>query len=278
MYFRNFPTIYYTYDINGEQVLKAVKDISVNVRFRSKVLENITLFDEYDIKDGETAEIISAQYYGNSNYHWIVMLTNEKYDYIEDWPMQSSTLNAVIDDEFNRFDITSWTYTAASGYTYITATCPNHGITSSQITSSMTNPVKLANVYIGTSNTSTGQTVTEVATGLAASGTITSVTTNQIVIRMVGTFTNTVPDTWPTGSYSWAPKGGFKLATSNRQYLIKHYEVNNHVVDSSAIGAVAVTHYDYRVRENDSKRRIKLISPNLVGLIINELENVIKVQ
>ena len=86
MYFDNFPTIYYPYTVNGQEILKAVTDVTVNVRIRKIILENITLFDEYDMREGETPEIVAAKLYGSSQYHWVVMLCNQRYDYLEDFP------------------------------------------------------------------------------------------------------------------------------------------------------------------------------------------------
>lgn len=88
--------MYYQFDINGQRVLKIVRDITHNVRFRKAILDQITLFDEYDIKDGETPEIIAAKYYGNSEYHWVIMLCNQRYDYINDFPMGTYALEQYI--------------------------------------------------------------------------------------------------------------------------------------------------------------------------------------
>jgi hypothetical protein len=92
MYFNKLPNIYHQFDINGKLILKIVKDITTNVRFRKYILENITIFDEYDIKDGETPEIIALKYYGNPEYHWIIMLSNQRYNWVEDFPKTSSAL------------------------------------------------------------------------------------------------------------------------------------------------------------------------------------------
>lgn len=105
MYFKRFPDIYYECDIGGVEQLKVVKDITLNVRLRKAVLENIVLYDEYDIKDGETPEIIAYNVYGSAEYHWVIMLANERYDYIEDWPMDSRTLDTYIKNKYtNPYD------------------------------------------------------------------------------------------------------------------------------------------------------------------------------
>lgn len=93
MYFEKFPKILHSYnDKNGKEVLVLLKDITLNVRVRKEVLANITLYDEYDIRDGDTFELIAERFYGSPDYHWIVMLTNERFDYASDFPLADTDL------------------------------------------------------------------------------------------------------------------------------------------------------------------------------------------
>lgn len=100
MYFNNFSKIFYDFEINGKKELLIVSDIVKNVRFRKEVLANITTYDEYDIRDGETPEIIAEKIYGNANYHWIIMLANERYNYVEDFPLSSFELENHIKQKY----------------------------------------------------------------------------------------------------------------------------------------------------------------------------------
>lgn len=87
MYFKRFPVIYYPVVVNGKKQFSTIKDISINVRFIKEFLSNISLYDLYDVVDGETPEIISEKFYDTPLYHWIVMLANERYDYVNDFPL-----------------------------------------------------------------------------------------------------------------------------------------------------------------------------------------------
>ena len=64
MYFKEFPKFLYRFNINNKNKDIIVKDITQNVRVRKEILANITLYDEYDIRDGETPEIIAEKVYG----------------------------------------------------------------------------------------------------------------------------------------------------------------------------------------------------------------------
>lgn len=100
MYFKNFEQLFYEFEINGKRELKIVTDIVKNVRFRTEILANITLYDKYSIVEGETPEIIAEKVYGNPNYHWIIMLANERYDYVNDFPLTHLQLEKHIKQKY----------------------------------------------------------------------------------------------------------------------------------------------------------------------------------
>lgn len=100
MYFKGFPSIYYIFDVKGQEVAKIVKDITKNVRLRKQILSNITVYDTYDMQEGETPEIVAAKIYGAAEYHWVIMLANDRYDYKNDFPMDQYSLNDYITDKY----------------------------------------------------------------------------------------------------------------------------------------------------------------------------------
>lgn len=100
MYFKEFPNFLYNFRINNKDNFVLVKDITQNVRVRKEILESVTLYDEYDIRDGETPEIIAEKIYGSPLYHWVVMLCNQKYDYINDFPLSTYNLEQHITEKY----------------------------------------------------------------------------------------------------------------------------------------------------------------------------------
>lgn len=100
MYFSKFPKIFYDFEINGKVQLKPVTDITANVRFRTAILENILLFDEYDIKEGETPEIIASRVYGDPQLHWVIMLCNQRFNYVEDFPKTQRNLREYVEQTY----------------------------------------------------------------------------------------------------------------------------------------------------------------------------------
>jgi len=101
MYFKQFPQIYYDFPkANSDNVLQILTDITTNVRVRKEVLENITIYDEYDIQEGETPEMIAEKVYGNPELHWVIMLVNQRYNYLDDFPLTNLELAQLCIDNY----------------------------------------------------------------------------------------------------------------------------------------------------------------------------------
>jgi len=102
--------------IKKETKAFVMTDISRNIRFRRDILANISVYDEYDIVDGETPEIIAEKVYGNPQYHWIVMLANDIYDYRADFPLTQLALEKFVSDKYGQDADATKHYVNAEGY------------------------------------------------------------------------------------------------------------------------------------------------------------------
>jgi hypothetical protein len=101
MYFDNFQDMYYDFQKpNGDIDYVKLKDITQNVRFKMQVLENISLYEYYDMSDQDTPEIVSEHFYKSPKYHWVIMIANQKYDYVEDFPMPIDRLEKRITEKY----------------------------------------------------------------------------------------------------------------------------------------------------------------------------------
>lgn len=86
-FFAKFPKIGYRFDGNRNRT----ETLFTNVLFRLKILEqvkkNIYAYYEIIIPEGETPTTIADKYYGDPEYHWIILLANDISDPLFDWPM-----------------------------------------------------------------------------------------------------------------------------------------------------------------------------------------------
>lgn len=194
-YFTNFSTLVYDFALsNEEQKTIAVRDITTNIRFRKDILENIVAYEVYDIQPGDTFERISEKVYGTPYYHWVLMLVNERFDYLADFPMEQRELEAFIFKKYgaNQFSIRHY------------------------------------------------ETV-EIA---KADGTV-------------------------------LLKPGLVVSS---QYTFSYSDLGGDVTVPNAECAVPVTNYDYEFAQNEMKRQIKVLAPELLDEIVNKFRTALGLQ
>jgi len=105
MYFKKFPDILYEFPFNSGNQLLRVKDITRNVRPFQDVLNNVVYYDDYDIQDGDTPEIISERIYGTPLLHWVIMLVNEKYHYLNDFPIPETRFDDFMINKYGSIEV-----------------------------------------------------------------------------------------------------------------------------------------------------------------------------
>ena len=262
MYFKNFDKIYYDFLIKGERKLSVITDITKNVRVRKELLSNITLYDVYDVKDGETPEIIAEKIYGNAKYHWIIMLANQNFDYLNDFPLAQYELEQHIKQKYN--DITFLkdgngfnTYNPVLGVT----DSPSWSYIGTHVTVSAPGQLSYYQLAVGDTININGT----IADTNAPNGTfiITAVDGDTITFNSGKTITGTA--------------AGFetiKLSTINREYGTHHYvDSKGFIVDEFNPDGTSVSNYDYEETLNESKRRIKIISPKYISVVLKNFSS-----
>lgn len=243
MYFKEFPQFLYDFKYgDSETRTSIVTDVTRNVRIRKEILENVTLYDEYDIVDGETPEIIAEKIYGNPEYHWIIMIANGRYDYLTDFPKTDVECERACKIFFNKELSGTWSYSN----NVVTVTSPMHGI--------LVSPTTTVNISGATSTTN------------APNGTFTvNAVPNENTFRF--NVTNA-----PTG----VAGGTLKIKTFGKENYIHHYEnEKGYVVNSNVPGAVPITNSVFAKQQNEAKRRIKIISPDLISIILKQYKELL---
>jgi len=118
-YFDMFPNIYYS--AKGDGKFTIMKDLLARVKLIANVKDNILGFDYYDVKDGETPEMIAHKYYGDVNLHWTILVVNDVIDYYEDWPMSVQRFEQFVKDKYdNPQGIHHYEISQTSGDTTVT--------------------------------------------------------------------------------------------------------------------------------------------------------------
>ena len=91
-------------DSNGTTT--KIKDIITRVAIRNEVRNRDSLFAKHNVKEGETPESVAYDYYGNANYHWIVLMMNKIDNRYYGWPLSERNLQAYVNDTYADPDAT----------------------------------------------------------------------------------------------------------------------------------------------------------------------------
>ena len=102
-YFNEFPIIDYNLSgVNGNT--KEITDIWRRVKVRSKIANNLSLLDEFDVQEGDKPEDIAYKAYGDADYFWVVCLMNNIVNRYYDWPLDEYVFQQYVADKYSNPD------------------------------------------------------------------------------------------------------------------------------------------------------------------------------
>ena len=88
------------YDIKGNKSYKLLPDILRRVKLRSSLSSSRFVFDKYNVKEGEKPEDVAFKYYGDAQYHWVIMVVNNITDRYYEWPMTQPDFADFLTDKY----------------------------------------------------------------------------------------------------------------------------------------------------------------------------------
>ena len=104
------------YDINGDGVKKLVTDLFTRVKMREKILDEASLYDSYDVPEGERPEVTAFKHFGDTELHWVILLTNDITDAYYGWPLSDQDFEKYVTDKYaNPQGIHHYEITQSSG-------------------------------------------------------------------------------------------------------------------------------------------------------------------
>lgn len=229
-YFNKFPKIGYTLD--EYRSAQIIPDVLRRAKFVETIQNNFAFFDEYDVVDGETPEIVADQFYNDPQLHWVVLLANEVIDPRFDWPLDTYNLARFAEGKYSNIN-------AIHHYEDATGNITNGNVLVAS--SAEFNSFGVDSVIVNSTNTGTAY-----ITAKANSSSITITTTN----------------------------GGFQ--TGDVIQLASNSNITANITATSTISGTAVTNIGFETEENETKRRIRLLKPQIVAEVINEFESTIR--
>jgi hypothetical protein len=98
-YFSYLPITPYR-DLQSGNTVVNLTNILTRSAFLKEIVENTSLFYEYQVKDGETPEIIADKLYGSPHRYWIILLFNKVTNPFYDFPLTNDELNSLITSKY----------------------------------------------------------------------------------------------------------------------------------------------------------------------------------
>lgn len=103
-YFTNYPTV--NYKFGNESTAVAVQDIGAYIDLIDRVKDDISFYQEYNLRDGDRPDQVSNDLYGSPDYHWTFYLLN---DDIKErgWPLTRSRISDKAKEEYPNIVLTT---------------------------------------------------------------------------------------------------------------------------------------------------------------------------
>jgi hypothetical protein len=102
MFFSSFPKI--LYDIDNSKNVTLTVDFFRRLKLKSKVLNESFLYDLYDVIDGDTPESVAYKHFGDTNLHWVILITNNINDRYYDWPLTTEQFENYLTEKYTNPD------------------------------------------------------------------------------------------------------------------------------------------------------------------------------
>jgi len=96
-YFRYFPKDFYRY--GNEGLPDYVQNLSIYVNILDQAKNNISLYNDYYILEGERPDQVSYKLYDTPNYHWSFLIMNDKIRE-KGWPLTNSQVTTKAQKDF----------------------------------------------------------------------------------------------------------------------------------------------------------------------------------
>jgi hypothetical protein len=242
MFFKEFPVVPYQFDVGGKKSLRMVKDITKSIKISKEFLDKLEYYSEYEISDGDTLERIAEKIYGNANYHWLLMMANDKFDYTKDLPLSNETLFEYVREKYGAGNENSQHLLFGKPHFETQQGNVVYGYHVSNIT------VKSG----GSSYPDTTEIIfSESETGITAAADL--VIENGVIKNVI--------ITEPGSGYIEPPTASLSIISANPAQII-----------ITTPDYITITNYDYEFRENEAKRKIKIINPQSINQIVAQLK------
>ena len=102
-YFRELPDLFYESPLstrNSSTEYVRVKNLFRRVKLRDDLQNVFTLFNKYEIREGQRPDTVAEEIYGSADLDWVVMLTAGIINLHDQWPLSNKDLYVYAENKY----------------------------------------------------------------------------------------------------------------------------------------------------------------------------------
>ena len=95
MYFKELPNVSYPSplsDRRSDREYITIKNLFRRVKLRDDLVDQVTAFERYEVRQGERPDIVAEEYYDNQDLDWLVLISNNITNVRDQWPLSDNEL------------------------------------------------------------------------------------------------------------------------------------------------------------------------------------------
>jgi len=103
-YFRELPDLFYESPLstrNSSTEYVIVKNLFRRVKLRDDLQNVFTLFDKYEIEEGQRPDTVAEEIYGSADLDWVVMFTAGIINLHNQWPLSNKDLYVYAENKYS---------------------------------------------------------------------------------------------------------------------------------------------------------------------------------
>lgn len=271
-FFRQFPTI--NYDLKKDGSVMRMVNIFRNVRPLQNYVDNPSLYNFYEIKNGERPDTVSQRLYGTPDFYWTFFVINEfLHDGYKVWPLSQEQLFDYIKEQYNGYAITTKPVIVRTGDGTI-----------SEFRDSLSGKFQL------------GETITGSISNAQGILTKKNIDMNQLVVQnmkntnrytgdgaannnnyelLIGSTTNDSVESYEVFNYADAPHHYYITDSDGIDREYTNMSFINQTIATPENDLKSVSNRQYVNDLNEERSKIRVINPNFIGRFIENFESLI---
>ena len=105
-YFNYVPDFNYVDRNEGSQLgdYTRVKNLFRRIKLREDVFQDITLFEKYSIRGDDRPDNVAADFYGDSNLDWLVLVCNNIQNIQTEWPLTQRGFDSFLLEKYDTYE------------------------------------------------------------------------------------------------------------------------------------------------------------------------------